>query len=96
MLGIGGFILSGLYFYIYFNQIKKEYLTIEGGFIKQHGPFAKEMKLEEIKRIKNSNGKYLLQSEVRKMKIYIKLIDNQSLLDLNTELLKLDVEWSNK
>jgi hypothetical protein len=94
LIGITWLILSRLYFINYWHQIKNQYLTIEEGVIRQNWPFGKEMKLEEIKKIKNSNGKYLLQSEMQQMKIYLKSIDDQSLLDLNTELLKLDVQWS--
>lgn len=92
-LGVIMFLLSLSYFFMYFNQVRNQYLTINDGHIKQNWPYGKEMKLEEIKRIKNSNGMYILQSELQKMKINSKLIDDKSILDLNYELMKLDVKW---
>jgi len=84
---------SACYFMMYFTQVRNQYLTIDDGLIKQNWPYGKEMKLEEIKQIKNSNGMYILQSELQKMKINSKLIDDKSKVDLNNELMKLDVKW---
>lgn len=52
------------------------------------------MNLNEIKRIRHFAGEYILKSELKKMKINIQLINEESLLELKTELKKLDVEWS--
>jgi len=76
--------------------VKKQYLTIEDGSIRQNWLFGKEMKIQDIKKIYNTDSKYLLQSEKQHMKITIQSIDDQSLIGLNEELIKLNVEWSNK
>ncbi len=88
------FILSGLYLIIYFYQIKKKYLTIENGIIKQNWPFGKKINLTEIKQIRHFAGDYILKSEKKEMTINIQLINEESLSDLKTELKKLNVEWN--
>ena len=40
------FVLSGVYFVLYFNQKNKKYLTIKNGVIKQNWPLGKEMNLK--------------------------------------------------
>ena len=52
------------------------------------------MNLNEIKRIRHFAGEYILKSKLKKMKINIQLINEESLLELKTELKKLDVEWT--
>jgi len=92
-LGVIMILLAASFFMIYFNQVRNQYLTIDEGIIKQNWPYGKEMKLEEIKQIKNSKGMYILQTELQKMKINLNLIDDKSKLDLNNELMKLGVKW---
>ena len=87
------FLISGTYLIIYFYQKKEKYLTIENGIIKQNWPFGKKMKLNEIKRIKHFAGEYILKSELKKMKINIGLIEDESSSELKLELKKLNVEW---
>ena len=53
----------------------------------------KKMNLAKIKTIKHFAGEYILRTEKRKMTITIDIIDKSSLLDLTTELKKLDVKW---
>ncbi|WP_026778056.1 hypothetical protein [Polaribacter sp. Hel_I_88] len=88
------FLLSGTYLIIYFYQKKEKYLTVENGIIKQNWPLGKKMKLNEIKRIKHFAGEYILKSELKKMKINISLIEEESLSELKSELKKLNVEWN--
>ena len=88
------FLMSGTYLIIYFYQKKEKYLTIENGIIKQNWPFGKKMKLNEIKRIKHFAGEYIIKSELKKMKINIGLIEDESLSELKSELKKLNVEWN--
>ncbi|MDA8761672.1 hypothetical protein N9M81_00030 [Flavobacteriaceae bacterium] len=90
----GWIVISLMYLGMYFYQKNYNYLTIENGFIKQNWPFGKKMNLNEIKRIRHFAGEYILKSELKKMKINIQLINEESLLELKTELKKLDVEWS--
>lgn len=90
----GWFILSGVYFIIYLNQKTKNYLTIENGIIKENYLFGKKLNLTEIKRIKYFAGDYILKTEKMEMIINTQLIDEKSLLELESELKKLNVEWN--
>ena len=90
----GWIVISLMYLGMYFYQKNYNYLTIENGFIKQNWPFGKKMNLNEIKGIKHFAGEYILKSELKKIKINIQLINEESLLELKTELKKLDVEWT--
>ena len=90
----GWIVISLMYLGMYFYQKNYNYLTIENGFIKQNWPFGKKMNLNEIKRIRHFAGDYILKSENKELTINIQLIDEESLLELKTELKKLDVEWT--
>ena len=68
-------------------------MIIEDNIIKQNYIFGKKMNLAKIKTIKHFAGEYILRIEKRKMTITIDIIDKSSLLDLTTELKKLDVKW---
>ena len=88
------FLISGIYLLIYFYQKKEKYLTLEKGIIKQNWPFGKKMNLNEIKRIRHFAGHYILKSDNKELTINIQLIDEKSLLELKSELKKLNAEWS--
>ena len=60
--------------------------------LKQNYIFGKKIELSDIKSIKHFAGEYILRTEKRKMTITIDVIDKSSLLDLTTELKKLDVK----
>ena len=85
------FIMGLIHIYLYFKV--KYYLSIENNIIKQNYIFGKKMNLAKIKTIKHFAGEYILRTEKRKMTITIDVIDKSSLLDLTTELKKLDVKW---
>ncbi len=85
---------SAIYLIMYFYQKKEKYLTLENGIIKQNWPFGKKMNLNEIKRIRHFAGDYILKSENKELAINIQLIDEESLLELKTELKKLNAEWN--
>ena len=69
------------------------YLILEKGVLKQNYIFGKKIELSDIKSIKHFAGEYILRTEKIKMTITIDVIDKSSLLDLTTELKKLDVKW---
>jgi hypothetical protein len=71
----------------------KYYLIIEKGVLKQNYIFGKKIDLSEIKSIKHFAGDYILRTDKRKLTINISWVDQSSLLDLTTELKKLDVKW---
>ena len=83
--------LSIIYFYKYLKGTN--YLIIEKGVLKQNYIFGKKIELSDIKSIKHFAGEYILRTEKRKMTITISWVDQSSLLDLTTELKKLDVKW---
>ena len=85
------FIMGLIHIYLYFKV--KYYLSIENNIIKQNYIFGKKMNLSEIKSIKHFAGEYILRTYKRKMTINISWVDQSSLLDLTTELKKLDVKW---
>ena len=85
------FIMGLIHIYLYFKV--KYYLSIENNIIKQNYIFGKKMNLSEIKTIKHFAGEYILRTYKRKMTINISCVDQSSLLDLTTELKKLDVKW---
>ena len=89
----GWFILSAIYFIIYFNQKTKNYLTIENGTIKENFPFGRKMNLDEIKLIKHIAGDIILKTEKTELTINTLLIDEKSIPKLKAELKKLNVEW---
>jgi len=71
----------------------KYYLIIEKGVLKQNYIFGKKIDLSEIKSIKHFAGDYILRTDKRKLTINISWVDQSSLLNLTTELKKLDVKW---
>ena len=79
-----------MYFYEYFNQ----YLTIENGIIKTNSLFGKKMNMTEIKQIKRFAGDYILKTDKTEFTINTQIIDPDSLVELNTELEKLNIEWN--
>lgn len=87
------FVFSGIYFLIYLYQIKKDYLIISNGSIKQKWPFGRTMKLADIQRIRHFDGQYVLRSKRSKLTIDIGLIQKDSLQSLKSELKKLKPEW---
>ena len=104
LLGVLGLLFSdrkNVFFYlnlimglvdIYLYLKVKFYLSIENNIIKQNYIFGKKMDLSEIKSIKHFAGEYILRTYKRKMTINISCVDQSSLLDLTTELKKLDVK----
>lgn len=86
--------LAVIYLILFYFQIKEKYLSIENGMIKKNRPFGDKMNLNEIIRIKDFAGQYILTSEFQDMKINNNLIDERSQNDLKAELKKLNVEWT--
>ncbi len=89
----GWFVFSAIYLIMYFYQKREKYLTLENGIIKQNWPFGKKLHLNEIKRIRHFSGDYILKSDNKELTINIQLIDEKSLLELKSELKKLNAEW---
>jgi hypothetical protein len=88
------FVFSGICLITYFYEKKETYLTLENGILKQNWPFGKKMNLNEIKQIRYFAGDYILKSKDKKLTLNIQSIDDKSMLELKTELKKLNAEWS--
>jgi hypothetical protein len=50
--------------------------------------------MTEIKRIKKFAGDYILKADKKELTINTQIIDPKSLVELNIELEKLNVEWN--
>ncbi|WGH76399.1 hypothetical protein P8625_04355 [Tenacibaculum tangerinum] len=87
-------ILAIIFIYGLFYRKKKQYLTLENGVISKNSLFHKPLKVSEIKRIEKKAKKYILKTDLRKFTIDTKIIAEESLSKLNTELNKLNVEWN--
>lgn len=90
----GWIVISLLYLGLYVYQKKYSYLTIENGFINVEGPFGKKLNLYEIKRVKKFAGDYILKTDKKELVINTQIIAPNSLVELNTELEKLNLEWN--
>ncbi|WP_223551458.1 hypothetical protein [Aestuariivivens sp. NBU2969] len=88
----GWAVISATYLIAYFYQRKNKYLTIKSGLLKVNGPFGKEVRLTDIKRIKKFAGDYILKTDNTELIINTQIIEPHSLAKLNTELQKLNVE----
>jgi hypothetical protein len=87
----GFIIISFLFIATYLYESNKQYLTMKNGFIQINQLFGKKMKLKDITSIRKFAGDYILETANSKLTINTNLIDNDSLLDLNKELSKLNL-----
>jgi|25_taG_2_1085351.scaffolds.fasta_scaffold05388_1 hypothetical protein len=88
-----GYIFMGfLYFGTYIFENKKQYLTIENGTISRNGLITKKINLTDIIIIKKFAGDYILKTDKTDFKINTQIIEKESLIDLNNELEKLNLE----
>ena len=81
-----------LYFGTYIFENKKQYLTIENGTISRNGLITKKINLTDIIIIKKFAGDYILKTDKTDFKINTQIIEKESLIDLNNELEKLNLE----
>lgn len=89
--GLGLFSL--IYFGFYFYQRQNKYVTIADGYIQINAPFGKKLNLNEVQRIRKFAGDYILKTDKKELVINTKIVDMDSLKDLDNELQKLDVSW---
>ncbi len=89
--GLGLFSL--IYFGFYLYQRHYKYLTIANGRIKVNSPFGKKLNLNEVQSIKKFAGDYILKTGNKELVINTKIVDADSLKDLDNELQKLDITW---
>lgn len=90
----GWILISLMCFINYFYQKKYNYVVIKNGVINVNGPLGKKLNLTEIKRIKKFAGDYILKTDKKELTINTQFIEPNSLVELNAELEKLNIEWT--
>ena len=89
-----GFLTIGIFYIIhYLYDLINQYLTIENGTIRKNVlyGFGKKINLNEINRIENYAGDYILRTVRKEWKINTKFIEEKSLVEFNEILKKLDL-----
>jgi len=87
----GFFFVSLLYFITYFYENFYQYLTIKNGIIRKNTLFSKKINLSEINWIKKNTFGYTLKTDKREFRISTKIIDKNSLKNLNHVLEQLNL-----
>ena len=82
------------YLVLYYYQKRYKYLIIENETLIKNGPLGKKINLTEIKRIKKFAGDYILKTDKKELTVNTRVMDPELLTKLNTELGKLNIEWS--
>jgi hypothetical protein len=77
------------YFFLKYNK----YLTIDKGIIKINSLFGGQVKVSKIKQIEKYAGKYIIQTDNKKLSIDTHIIEEKSLVKLNAELESLNIKW---
>ena len=93
MMTYGWIVMPLIYLGMYIYQRKYSYVSIDNDTIRVNGPLGKQLKLNEIKRIKKFAGDYIIKTDRKEMTINTQIIDSSSLKELDAELEKLDVVW---
>tara|TARA_R110001592_G_scaffold252285_1_gene514996 strand:- start:83 stop:490 length:408 start_codon:yes stop_codon:yes gene_type:complete len=89
-----GFLTIGIFYIIhYLYDLINQYLTIENGTIRKNVlyGFGKKINLNEINRIENYAGDYILRTVTKELKINTKFIEEKSLVEFNEILKKLNL-----
>lgn len=88
-----GYIIMGfLYFGTYIFENRIQYLTIENGTISRNSLISKKINLTDIIRIKKFAGDYILKTDNTEFRINTQIIEKESLIALDTELQKLNLD----
>lgn len=85
--------MGGILLLVYFYEKNYQYLTFNQGKLTKNRLFSKPIELSEVISIKKFAGEYILELKNRKFIISIDSIDQDSIIDLQNELMKLDVKW---
>ena len=88
-----GYLFMGfLYFGTYIFENRIQYLTIENGTISRNSLISKKINLTDIIRIKKFAGDYILKTDNTEFRINTQIIEKESLIALDTELQKLNLD----
>ena len=87
------FVLGLLYIGHFLIDITFQYLTIENGTIRKNWlyGFRNKLNFEDIKSIEKDGANYTLITDSQKLKIKTKLIEENSLIQLNTLLERMNI-----
>lgn len=77
----------------YFSLKHTKYLTVDKGIIKINHLFGKQIKMSEINQIEKYAGKYIIQTDNKKLTIDTHIIEKKSLIELNAELENVNIKW---
>lgn len=78
--------VGSLYITIYLSNYINQYLTIESGTIKKNSFFSEKVILSEVKAFNKFAGEYILQTDIKELRIDISLIDESSKEELDKVL----------
>ena len=87
-------ILSVIYFLNFFFEKRTYYLRFKEGVVTTRKFFGKKIHTSEIKEAIKTNNNYILKTGITEIMIDAKVIDEDSLKNLNTKLKELNLEWS--
>lgn len=80
-----------MYLSLYFYEKKYQYITIENGVLTLHSLLSKKVQLNQIKSVVRFAGDYKLKTDTSELIINTNYIDEESLKDLDSVLLKLNL-----
>lgn len=95
-LGYAHIALGILSLWSFIDDYLNQYLTIENEMIKEGGRFGEKLKLNEITKIKQFAGDYIIKTDKSELTIHTRFVEPDSLVKLNGVLEKLDVKWYGK
>ena len=91
---LASLIMPLFFLVVYYYSNKHQYLTIENGYITQNQLWGKKILLKELTEIKNDTPIYTLRTNSKSIKIYTKIIELESLRELDSLLRK--ISFKNK
>ena len=86
--------IAAIYLGQFTYQYIYQYLTIKDGYIKRNNLFGKKLMLADIIQIRKFAKKYTLKTKSDELVIHLDLIDPISLIELNAEMRKYNIDWS--
>lgn len=87
-------ICSILFLLSFFFDKRTYYLTLKNGKLRTGKLFGEKINLLDIKQVIENKEKYILKTNKSELIIDTKLMDSESLDELETELNNLEVEWN--
>ncbi|WP_066220928.1 hypothetical protein [Formosa haliotis] len=92
LLEYGWLILSLLYFFIYYFERFKPYITIDNDVICRYAPFPKRINIPDIIKVKHFAGEYSIETTSTSMKIQLSSISESDLSKLKSVIEQLQIK----